>query len=138
MTNARRRYAIVLTAGFAILLSIARKANAEIRLPNLLSDHAVLQRESPIHLWGWATPGAKLTIHFHDQMTATTADELGQWATWLSPEHAGGPYVLEIDGGEQEGKRELTDLMVGDVWIGSIQYGDAAEGVSSDSICERC
>ena len=121
MTNARRRYAIVLTAGFAILLSIARKANAEIRLPNLLSDHAVLQRESPIHLWGWATPGAKLTIHFHDQMTATTADELGQWATWLSPEHAGGPYVLEIDGGEQEGKRELTDLMVGDVWIASGQ-----------------
>ena len=121
MTNVLRRYATVLAAGFAILWLTDRMASAEIRLPNLLSDHAVLQRESPIHLWGWATPGAKLTIHFHDQRTSTTADEFGQWTTWLSPEHAGGPYVLEIDGGEQEGKRELADLMVGDVWIASGQ-----------------
>jgi sialate O-acetylesterase len=91
MTNARRRYAAVLMAGFAILMLIAGKASAEIRLPNLLSDHAVLQRESPIHLWGWATPGARLTIHLHEQRTSTIADELGQWTTWLSPEHAGGP-----------------------------------------------
>jgi hypothetical protein len=91
---------------------IADPASAEIRLPNLLSDHAVLQRESPIHLRGWAAPGAKLTIHFHDQMTSTIADELGQWTTWLAPEHAGGPYVLDIDGEVQEGKKDLTDLMV--------------------------
>jgi sialate O-acetylesterase len=121
MTNARRRYAAVLMAGFAILMLTAGKASAEIRLPNLLSDHAVLQRESPIHLWGWATPGARLTIHLHEQRTSTTADELGQWTTWLSPEHAGGPYVLEVDGGEKEGRRELTDVMVGDVWIASGQ-----------------
>jgi sialate O-acetylesterase len=121
MINVRTYYATVLTAGLAILLLIVRTASAEIRLPNLLSDHAVLQRESPIHLWGWATPGAKLTIHFHDQMASTTADELGQWTTWLAPEHAGGPYVLDIDGGVQEGKRDLTDLMVGDIWIASGQ-----------------
>jgi len=122
-TNRMRKfricYSIALTACLAsVSLTNAR---AEIKLPNLLSDHAVLQRESPIHLWGWATPGAKLTIRFHNQIASATADELGQWATWLAPEDAGGPYVLDIDGGAQEGKRELSDLMVGDVWIASGQ-----------------
>lgn len=96
-------------------------ASAEIRLPNVLSDHAVLQRESPIHLWGWATPGSSLTIHFHSQTATATADDLGEWTAWLMPEHAGGPYTLDIDGGEQEGKKQLTDLLVGDVWIASGQ-----------------
>ncbi len=97
------------------------RAHAEIRLPNLLTDHAVLQREAPIHLWGWATPGASLTIHFHAQTLSTTANDLGEWSAWLMPEHAGGPYSLDIDGGPQEGKKHITDLLVGDVWIASGQ-----------------
>jgi sialate O-acetylesterase len=63
----------------------------------------------------------QLTIYFHDQTTVVTVDDLGQWTSWLMPEHAGGPYVLTIDGGKQEGKREITDVMVGDIWIASGQ-----------------
>jgi sialate O-acetylesterase len=108
--------AIVLSAA-----SIARNASAEIRLPKVLSDHAVLQREGPIHLWGWATPGAVLNIRFHAQALTATANELGEWTAWLMPEHAGGPYTLTIDGGPQEGKEEVADVMVGDLWIASGQ-----------------
>jgi sialate O-acetylesterase len=119
MRKFRIRYSIALTACLAFLFFT--NARAEIKLPNLLSDHAVLQREAPIHIWGWAAPGAKLTIRFHNQMTSATTDDLGQWTTWLAPEHAGGPYVLDIDGGAQEGTKELSDLMIGDVWIASGQ-----------------
>ena len=115
----RTCYTILLAASLELLFSAG--AHAAITLPSLLSDHAVLQRESPIRIWGSATPGAKLTIRFHNQMTLATADDLGQWVTWLAPEHAGGPYVLDIDGGALEGKKTLSDLMVGDVWIASGQ-----------------
>lgn len=98
-----------------------QKARAEIKLPNLLSDHAVLQRGVPIHVWGWATPGAKLTVRFHEQALPAVADELGKWSAWLMPERAGGPFTLTVDGGVVDGKKQITDVMVGDVWIASGQ-----------------
>ncbi len=114
-------FGTALVISSVVLLFVSAKANAEIRLPNLLSDHAVLQRQAPIHIWGWASPGAKLIIRFHNQTVSTTADEIGQWTTWLAPEEAGGPYVLAIDGGAHEGNKQLTDVLVGDVWIASGQ-----------------
>jgi len=100
---------------FAVtLLMVGMSANAEIRLPHLLSDHAVLQREAPIHLWGWASPGAQLRLTFHDQVVSSIVDSIGEWNVWLKPEAAGGPYELIVAG---DGERRITDIMVGDVWF---------------------
>ncbi len=92
---------------------------AEVRLPHALSDHAVLQRDRPIHLWGWATPGARLTAHFHMQDVEAIADPLGKWSLYLKPEPAGGPYALTIAGDGPE--KRVDDLLVGDVWFASGQ-----------------
>jgi sialate O-acetylesterase len=91
---------------------------AEPRLASIIADHAVLQREVPIHLWGEAAPGEKITITFHGQSIATVASNLGLWEAWLKPEPAGGPFSLTI-----RGSSELTrsDLLVGDVWFASGQ-----------------
>ncbi len=97
---------------------LGRGAVAEIRLPHLLSDHAVLQRDAPVHVWGWANPGASLTIHLHAQTVTAVADRLGKWNATLLPEPAGGPYTLTIDG---DGHAELQDVMLGDVWFASGQ-----------------
>lgn len=94
-------------------------AIAAIRLPNVLSDHAVLQRERPIHIWGWATPGARLSAHFHAQTVPAMADGIGRWDLWLAPETAGGPYMLTIAGDGAE--KAVSDLLVGDVWFASGQ-----------------
>ncbi len=120
MLNLRSHFATVLSIGLAVLAG-NWKARAEIKLPSVLSDHAVLQRETPIRVWGWATPGARLTVSFHAQTLPATANDLGEWTAWLMPEHAGGPYSLIVDGGPQEGKKELRDVLVGDVWIASGQ-----------------
>lgn len=101
-----------------VLCGIAATASAEIRLPGMLSDHAVLQRNAPIHIWGWADPGEKLTVNFHDQTISTVATKFGEWSLWLMPERAGGPYVLTIDGSS---KVNVNDLLVGDVWFASGQ-----------------
>jgi sialate O-acetylesterase len=96
---------------------------AEITLPKMLTDHAVLQRDRPIHLWGWATPDANLTARFHGQTVAARADRLGEWSLYLAPESAGGPYTLTItgDGAEAGSVKTLTDILVGDVWFASGQ-----------------
>ena len=106
-------------SALALCTCAALTVNAEVRLPNALSDHAVLQRERPIHIWGWATPGAHLTAHFHAQTVLAEANALGKWSLYLQPEQAGGPYTLTITGDGAE--KTLTDLLVGDVWLASGQ-----------------
>ena len=92
--------------------------SAEIRLPKMISDHSVLQRQVPIHIWGWSSPNEQLTITIHDQSRATIANEYGEWSIWLQPEQAGGPYTLTVDGPE---KAKVEDVLIGDVWICSGQ-----------------
>lgn len=109
-----RRFLCCATA----LLAVAGVVRAEVRLPGVFGDHAVLQRQRPIHVWGWASPGARITVSFHDQTAAAVTDKLGNWSAWLKPEKAGGPYVLKVDG---DGTVSLTDILVGDVWVASGQ-----------------
>jgi sialate O-acetylesterase len=106
-------------AAFAILAADA--ARAEVKLPHLLSDHAVLQRDTPIHIWGWADPGEAVTVRLHDQTHMATADDLGKWSLWLMPEKAGGPYTLTTTGSSGGAGVTLSDLLVGDVWLASGQ-----------------
>lgn len=91
---------------------------AQVRLPNLFSDHGVLQRERPIHVWGWSGPSEKLSIRFHNQSVDTTADTIGRWSGWLMPEAAGGPFTLTVTGSSVV---TVNDLLVGDVWLASGQ-----------------
>lgn len=93
--------------------------HAEVRLPHVLSDHAVLQRNRPIHIWGWATPNARLSAKFHAQTVPAQADSIGAFSLWLAPEAAGGPYTLTVSGDGTD--VTLSDLLVGDVWIASGQ-----------------
>jgi sialate O-acetylesterase len=103
------------------ILGLGVTASGEIRLPKVLSDHAVLQRGVPIHIWGWATAGAKLTLSLHAQTVHAQADRLGEWSAWLMPEDAGGPYSLTVTGDGDEGSKTLSDLLIGDVWLASGQ-----------------
>jgi sialate O-acetylesterase len=101
------------------LTSLSIPARADVRLPHIFSDHAVLQRDRPIHVWGWAAPGAHLLARFHQQQVATIADVQGLWTLSLQPETAGGPYLLTISGDGPD--VTVHDLLVGDVWIASGQ-----------------
>jgi sialate O-acetylesterase len=99
-----------------------------LRLPHILSDHAVLQRDQPIHIWGWAAPDQSVAVAFHGQTRTTTANDLGQWTLWLAPESAGGPYILTVTTSPDASSPDtatapitLSDILVGDVWFASGQ-----------------
>lgn len=96
--------------------------HAEIRLPKMLSAHAVLQRERPIHIWGWSEPGECVQVSFHAQAQRACATNLGEWSTYLQPEVAGGPYILTVISSTSGAQKvSVEDLLVGDVWFASGQ-----------------
>jgi len=109
-----------LTLALALLcaLSAAAQTPSQLRLPHILSDHAVLQRDRPLHIWGWDAPGAAVTIDFRHQHLTTHADGLGAFSVYLAPETAGGPDTLTVHGSTQIA---LTDILVGEVWFASGQ-----------------
>lgn len=84
----------------------------------LFSDHAVLQRDTAVPVWGSASPGEKLTVRYRGQKAEATADEKGQWKAWLPAMTAGPGEDLIIEG---QGTFRAGDVAVGDVWICSGQ-----------------
>jgi sialate O-acetylesterase len=93
-------------------------ALANVRLPKLIGDNMVLQRDTKITLWGWAEPGEKVTIYFHGDKLKAKTDKNGRWTTSAGPFAAGGPFGVVVAGKNQ---LELHDILIGDVWLASGQ-----------------
>ncbi len=100
-----------------VLLTVS-VLSAEVRLPAVLADHMVIQRDQPVHVWGWAAPAEGVTVSFRGESVSTTADHFGHWSVFLKPSAAGGPFDLNVRG---TNAIRLTDILVGDVWLASGQ-----------------
>lgn len=101
-----------------ILLSFHIGLFANVKLPKIFADHAVLQRNAPINVWGWADKGEKVIVTFNKQKQSTITDNTGKWQLKLSAMPAGGPYELTIKG---KNIIILKDILVGEVWLCSGQ-----------------
>lgn len=102
------------------LAALACPAGATTLLNPVFQDHAVLQRDQPIRLWGIAAPGAAVTASFAKLSAETKADGAGHWSVSLPPVAAGGPYSLTVRSGA-EAEQTLSDILVGDVYLCSGQ-----------------
>lgn len=93
-------------------------SQAEIRLPRLISDGVVLQRDAKVKLWGWASPNESVTLTFQNKKFKAKADNSGKWLILLPPQKAGGPYQMAF-----KGRNEIIikNILFGDVWICSGQ-----------------
>ncbi len=87
---------------------------SQVKVPRLIGDGMVLQREIPIRVWGWASPGEKVTVKFGGETASGETDDRGKWQVVLSPKKAGGPYVMDINGINHIW---IKNIMVGEVWI---------------------
>ena len=52
----------------SFLLLLSASAFAQLRLPRLVSDGMVLQRNADVKVWGWASPGEKVAVRFVDNV----------------------------------------------------------------------
>lgn len=100
---------------FLVLCLVGNQYNmAQIRLPTLIGDGMVLQRDVPLKLWGWASPGEKVTIVFGGNEVSATSNALGKWKITMPKMEAGGPYDMQLQG---KNKLVLKDILIGDVWL---------------------
>ncbi len=98
-----------------LLLVVPRLASAQVRLPKLVGDGMVLQRNTGVRIWGWAHPGQEVTIRFLGKTYTATTRPDSEWAVMFEPMKAGGPYSMNING------MIIKNIMVGDVWLCSGQ-----------------
>lgn len=89
-----------------------------VRLPSLFANHMVIQRNQPVHVWGFAAPGELVTVTFRGEERSAAADSLGRWSVAMTPGAAGGPFVLTV---RASNTIKLKDVLVGDVWLASGQ-----------------
>jgi sialate O-acetylesterase len=113
-----------------LILLLSTSNFCQVKLPKLISDGMVLQRNTHVKIWGWASDGENISIRFIDSIYNTTANTNGEWEVMLSELNAGGPYTMQIDA---TNSITINDIVVGDVWIcsGQSNMGVALGGLSN-------
>ena len=119
----------------------AAAALAEVKLPMVFADHAVLQRERPITVWGWANPGEEVNVSFAGHTVGTVADANGDWQVSLPAcEASKEPREMTVKG---DNEIVLKDILVGDVWLCSgqsnmeMKVGAARDRAESSAEAEK-
>ncbi len=122
-----------------ILLIGAAPSFADIRLPKILNSHMVLQQNSEVRIWGWADAGEDVRVQgdWLKEPIRVKANEDGEWLVRVNTGDAGGPHELTISA---TNSIRLTDILFGDVWIGSgqsnmemplVKVSDAYTGINN-------
>ena len=97
---------------------------AEIKLPTMISDGMVMQRETPVEIWGKGDPGEIVNLSFSKnnipvaikgekfrKSYSAITDKDGNWSIILPSLKHGGPYTMNIN------DKVLNDILIGDVWL---------------------
>lgn len=103
---------------FVFLFVPSNPVFSQIRLPKLISDGVVLQRNEKVKIWGWASPNEKVNLQFQSKTYSTEADHEGNWSVLLPAQKAGGPYEMVFQGSNEI---KIREVLFGDVWICSGQ-----------------
>ena len=110
-----KKFTLLLAVNLALIFGL----RAELKLPGVISDHMVLQQKQANPIWGWDTPGTKITVSFGGKSVSTQAGDDGKWSVKLPPMPANSvPTALVVKGSSQ---REIQDVLMGEVWLCSGQ-----------------
>jgi len=110
----------------ALALLYAITSVAEIRLPEVISDHAVFQANCPVAIWGWSKPAETVKVTFIPEgdnrrsSFAATTNAKGRWSGKLAAFSTGTAGKLLVSA-EGEPDQVVNDVVFGEVWLGSGQ-----------------
>ena len=107
-----------LFAAIVLVVMVSPTLRADLNVPKIFSDSMVLQRDQSIPVWGWEDAGTEVHVLFEGEVKKATAGDDGKWMVRLSPQKAGGPYKMVIEG---QNRVEFNDVLVGEVWLCSGQ-----------------
>lgn len=109
---------ISLSTLFVLLITFY--ANAQLKLPNVITSNMVLQQQQTVPVWGWTGKGAIVSVQFAGQQKSTKADENGYWKINLSSLKASAqPAQMTVTSAGQT--ITLNNILVGEVWLCSGQ-----------------
>ncbi len=115
MKNVRR----YLIAALGAMLAGVSAAQADVRLPEIISNNMVLQKDIPLPIWGWADAGEEVTVTLGESSVKGTADGAGKWRVTLpAVKTAGGPHEMTVKG---KNEIKVSNILIGEVWAGSGQ-----------------
>jgi sialate O-acetylesterase len=106
---------------------------AQLKLADIFTDHMVIQQQSQLEIYGWAVPGASVTVScsWTDSVTpGAFADQSGKWRTQVqTPAASLTPLQIAVVSGADS--IILDDVLAGEVWLCSGQSN--MEWSTSDS-----
>lgn len=104
----------------AFLFLVCVVCRAEVTLPSVLSNNAVLQQKSKVLLWGKAKPLAEVSIttSWNGKKYRTNSNEKGDFSQTVQTPVAGGPYHILFNDGQE---KRLDNILIGEVWFCSGQ-----------------
>ena len=114
-----------------LALIISQMSFADVKLPALVSNGMILQRNKVINIWGWADADEHININFKGKNYFTVTPESKKWTLQFPAMEAGGPYEMVITG-----KNTITikDILIGDVWLASGQSNMEFEMVKAEDL----
>jgi len=94
-------------------------AQADVKLPAIISNRMVLEKAERVPIWGKADPGEDVEVSLAGQTVKTQAGADGKWSVALDLKAVGpGPFEMTVQG---KNKLTLADVAVGEVWVASGQ-----------------
>jgi len=115
-----QRFSVFIVA-IAAVCTAGRAEASDLRLAALFSDHAVVQRDVRVPVWGHgAAPFGRLEAKLGNVTGVTRASKDGSFMFRLPEQAAGGPYELTVRD-ESGASVVVKDVYVGEVWLASGQ-----------------
>lgn len=99
---------------------MAAMVSFALELGSPFVDGAVLQREKPVRVWGWAEKGERVVVTFAGQERTCVAGADGRWETVLTP-MAADATSRELVAESASGRLVVRDVVVGEVWLAAGQ-----------------
>lgn len=103
-----------------LVFFISNSILANVTLPTIFSDNMVLQRNSEVKFWGWASPKeeVKITPSWNNQEFKITANSYAYWEIAIPTTKEGGPFSIAFKGYNEV---ILKNILIGEVWLCSGQ-----------------
>ena len=98
----------------SLLMMLNAPADANVKLPALIGDNMMLQRDIPVPIWGTAAPGEHVKVAIGKQAASVVAGPDWRWQVRLKPMKAGGPLEMVVTG---KNKIKVRNILVGEVWL---------------------
>ncbi len=106
-----------------LCVTLFASAQVELRLPAIISDHAVLQQNSEIKLWGWApaTWSVKISCSWNptDTISVISASDFTWSAFVKTPQASNTAHSITFISNNQ--RITVNDILIGEVWLCSGQ-----------------